>query len=55
MIGSYSELMLDELPPDAALRTPAAEIAKASERAAALTRQLLAFSRHRSSTRIRST
>jgi signal transduction histidine kinase/CheY-like chemotaxis protein len=46
VIGSYSELMLDELPADAALRTPAAEIAKASDRAAALTRQLLAFSRH---------
>ena len=46
VIGSYSELMLDELPPDAELRTPAAEIAKASDRAAALTRQLLAFSRH---------
>jgi signal transduction histidine kinase len=46
VIGSYSELMLDELPPDADLRTPAAEIAKASDRAAALTRQLLAFSRH---------
>ncbi|MEO5820085.1 MAG: ATP-binding protein [Vicinamibacteraceae bacterium] len=46
VIGSYSELMLDELPADAELRTPAAEIAKASDRAAALTRQLLAFSRH---------
>jgi len=46
VIGSYSELMLDELPSDAALRMPAAEIAKASDRAAALTRQLLAFSRH---------
>jgi signal transduction histidine kinase/CheY-like chemotaxis protein len=46
VIGSYSELMLDELPGDADLRTPAAEIAKASDRAAALTRQLLAFSRH---------
>jgi signal transduction histidine kinase len=46
VIGSYSELLLDELPPGAELRTPAAEIAKASDRAAALTRQLLAFSRH---------
>ncbi len=46
VIGSYSELLLDELPADAELRTPAAEIAKASDRAAALTRQLLAFSRH---------
>jgi signal transduction histidine kinase/CheY-like chemotaxis protein len=46
VIGSYSELMLDELPDGAPLRTPAAEIAKASDRAAALTRQLLAFSRH---------
>jgi signal transduction histidine kinase/CheY-like chemotaxis protein len=46
VIGSYSELMLDELPAEAPLRTPAAEIAKASDRAAALTRQLLAFSRH---------
>ena len=46
VIGSYSELMLDELPADAELRTPATEIAKASDRAAALTRQLLAFSRH---------
>jgi signal transduction histidine kinase/CheY-like chemotaxis protein len=46
VIGSYSELMLDDLPEEAPLRTPAAEIAKASDRAAALTRQLLAFSRH---------
>jgi signal transduction histidine kinase/CheY-like chemotaxis protein len=46
VIGSYSELMLDELGDDAPLRTPALEIAKASDRAASLTRQLLAFSRH---------
>jgi signal transduction histidine kinase/CheY-like chemotaxis protein len=46
VIGSYSELMLDELDAAAPLRMPAAEIAKASDRAAALTRQLLAFSRH---------
>jgi len=46
VIGSYSELMLDELGSEASLRTPAMEIAKASDRAAALTRQLLAFSRH---------
>jgi PAS domain S-box-containing protein len=45
VISGYSEFLLERLGPDPALRGPAQEIAKASERATALTRQLLAFSR----------
>jgi signal transduction histidine kinase/CheY-like chemotaxis protein len=44
-IQGYSELMLLRLPPRDPLRRHAEEIHKASGRAAALTRQLLAFSR----------
>ena len=45
VISGYSEFLLDRLGPDPALRAPAQEIASASDRASALTRQLLAFSR----------
>ena len=46
VVWSYSELMRMQLPADSPLVTPAVEIARAAERAAALTRQLLAFGRH---------
>jgi two-component system cell cycle sensor histidine kinase/response regulator CckA len=45
VISGYSEFLLDRLGPDPALRGPAQEISSAAERASALTRQLLAFSR----------
>jgi len=44
-ILGYSELMLTRIKPDDSLRANIEEIRKAAERAAALTRQLLAFSR----------
>jgi|CXWL01.1.fsa_nt_gi PAS domain S-box-containing protein len=44
-ITGYSQLSLRKLPADDPVRTNVEEIAKAGERAAALTRQLLAFSR----------
>jgi two-component system cell cycle sensor histidine kinase/response regulator CckA len=44
-IFGYADLVLEELPPDSAARQDVEEIRKAAERAAALTRQLLAFSR----------
>jgi PAS domain S-box-containing protein len=44
-ITGYSELLLGELPPEDLRRSHAEEIRKAGERAAALTQQLLAFSR----------
>jgi signal transduction histidine kinase len=44
-ILGYSELLLQEMPSDAAGRADIDEIKKAGDRAAALTRQLLAFSR----------
>jgi signal transduction histidine kinase len=44
-ILGYSEMLLDEMPAEAAARADVEEIKKAGERAAALTRQLLAFSR----------
>jgi PAS domain S-box-containing protein len=44
-IAGYSELLLGQLPPGDPRLGHAAEIRKAGERAAALTRQLLAFSR----------
>lgn len=44
-ITGYSELLLDELSPDSPLRDDVSEIRKAADRAATLTRQLLAFSR----------
>ena len=45
VISGYSELLLDQLGNEPALRTPAQQISAAAARAAALTRQLLAFSR----------
>jgi PAS domain S-box-containing protein len=45
VISGYSEFLLERIGPNPTLRGPAQEIAKASERATALTRQLLAFSR----------
>lgn len=44
-ILGYSELLLEQMPSDAAGRADIDEIKKAGDRAAALTRQLLAFSR----------
>jgi len=44
-ILGYTNLILDEVPADAPIRNDLAEIRSAGERAAALTRQLLAFSR----------
>jgi two-component system cell cycle sensor histidine kinase/response regulator CckA len=46
VIGGYSRMGLEELPEDHALRGSLTEIERAAERAAALTRQLLAFSRN---------
>ncbi|WP_438011513.1 ATP-binding protein [Sorangium sp. So ce321] len=46
MLG-YGELLLRRLGPDSALRRDALQITKAGERAAALTRQLLAMSRRK--------
>lgn len=45
VINGYSELALGRLGPESPLSEPLREINKAGERAAALTRQLLAFSR----------
>ncbi len=45
VISGYSEFLLERLGPEPALRAPAQEIAGAAQRASALTRQLLAFSR----------
>ena len=45
VILGYSDLLLQQMSPDAAGRADVDEIKKAGERAAALTRQLLAFSR----------
>jgi signal transduction histidine kinase len=44
-ITGYSELLLHELPDGSSLRDDVGEIRKAADRAAGLTRQLLAFSR----------
>src|SRR5262249_39796867 len=44
-IGGYAEFLLSGLPKDDPLREDAGEIARATDRAASLTRQLLAFSR----------
>ncbi|MGH9861960.1 MAG: diguanylate cyclase domain-containing protein [Candidatus Acidiferrales bacterium] len=46
LIKGYSELMTDQLPPDSPQRKNVGEIQKAAERAAGLTRQLLAFARN---------
>ena len=45
IIGGHAELVLAGLPPDAPMRDSLCQIRSASSRAAALTRQLLAFSR----------
>ena len=45
VISGYCEFLLERIGPDPAVRGPAQEIANASSRATALTRQLLAFSR----------
>lgn len=45
VINGYSDLLLSQLALDDPLRSPIAEIAKAGERGASLTEQLLAFSR----------
>ena len=45
VISGYSEFLLERLGAQPELRSPAQEIASASERASSLTRQLLAFSR----------
>lgn len=45
VISGYSELLLEQAGSDSPLRAPAQEIANAAQRATALTRQLLAFSR----------
>jgi len=45
VISGYSEFLLERLGPDPRLRGPAQEISNATQRATALTRQLLAFSR----------
>jgi PAS domain S-box-containing protein len=46
VISGYARMGLEDLPADHELRESLAEIDKAAERAAALTRQLLAFSRN---------
>src|SRR5580693_3145974 len=45
VISGYAEFLLDRIGPDPSVRTPTQEIANAANRATALTRQLLAFSR----------
>jgi two-component system cell cycle sensor histidine kinase/response regulator CckA len=45
VITGYSEILLEHLEDDAPMRKPAEEIKRAGQRAASLTRQLLAFSR----------
>jgi two-component system cell cycle sensor histidine kinase/response regulator CckA len=45
IISGYDRMMLDRLPPQDPLRDYAEEVAKAADRAGALTAQLLAFSR----------
>src|SRR5207249_11124676 len=45
VIKGYSELMLDQIQPGDPMRSGVEEVKKAADRAAGLTRQLLAFSR----------
>jgi PAS domain S-box-containing protein len=49
VISGYAQMVLDELPPGAPPRDAIEEIAHAAERAAALTKQLLTFSRRQMS------
>ncbi len=49
VILSYTRLAVDDLPPGSPLREDLTEVKEAGERAAALTRQLLAFSRRQPS------
>jgi len=49
-ILGYSELLIEQIGPDKPIGADLREIANAAQRAAALTRQLLAFSRRRFST-----
>jgi len=50
VMTGYSQMVLDELGPDDQLREPINEISQAADRAAALTRQLLLFSRRQMAT-----
>jgi len=45
VVTGYSQLVLDDLPADSALRSPIEEVKRAGDRASSLVRQLLAFSR----------
>ena len=45
VVTGYSQLVLDDLPADSALRPPLEEVKRAGDRAASLVKQLLAFSR----------
>ncbi|MFH1740006.1 MAG: transporter substrate-binding domain-containing protein, partial [bacterium] len=45
VIGGYSDFLMNKLPQDSPMRADLGQIRKAQERAASLTRQLLAFSR----------
>jgi two-component system, cell cycle sensor histidine kinase and response regulator CckA len=45
VINGYSDLLLESVPPDSPQRSPLEEIKRAGDRAAALNRQLLTFSR----------
>ena len=46
VISGYSNMLLSDLVPESAMYEPVDEISKAADRAAVLTQQLLAFSRH---------
>ncbi|KAB8333772.1 hypothetical protein SD80_011720, partial [Scytonema tolypothrichoides VB-61278] len=45
VIGGVTDLIRDELPPDHLVQSDLAEVSATAQRAAALTRQLLAFAR----------
>jgi PAS domain S-box-containing protein len=48
VISGYSQMILDDLPPQDTLQEPLGQISQAANRASALTRQLLTFSRRQS-------